>query len=89
MSLSVGTELTPEKWLQYAIDAEYPVRPLPAGVIPNFDSGNTTVYQLYTTAGVCIPLIAILGSFRLLYAIKLKRKISIADESVSPFPYFP
>lgn len=87
MSLPAVTELTPEKWLQYAIDAEYPMRPLPAGVVLSFNSGNTTAYQLYMTAGVCIPLVAFLSSFRLLYAITFRRKIVVADRSVYSFPY--
>lgn len=87
MSLPAGTELAPEKWLQHAIDAEYPMRPLPVGVVPSFDSGNTTAYQLYMTAGVCIPLVALFSSFRLLYATKFRRKIFAADQCASPFHY--
>jgi hypothetical protein len=79
------TQLTPEQQLQYANDAGYPLQTPPAGVVPNVDNGDTTAYQLYITAGVCISLIVIFSLFRLINAIKFGRKTFVIDESVFAF----
>lgn len=76
------TQLTPEQQLQYAIDTGSPLQTPPAGVVPNFVNGDTTAYQLYITAGVCIPLIAIFSLFRLLSATTFGRKTFLLDESM-------
>ncbi|KAK6082994.1 hypothetical protein SCUP515_02228 [Seiridium cupressi] len=76
------TQLTPEQQLQYAIDAGYPLQTPPSGVIPNFENGETTAYQLYITAGVCIPLVAVFSLFRLLNVTRLGRKTFAMDETV-------
>ncbi|KAK9416942.1 putative Integral membrane protein [Seiridium unicorne] len=75
------TQLTPEQQLQYAIDAGYPLQTPPSGVIPNFENGETTAYQLYITAGVCIPLVAVFSLFRLLNVTRLGRKTFAMDET--------
>lgn len=83
MSLPEGTnplDLTPQQQLQYAIDAGYPLHEPPAGIISDFVNGNTIAYQLYITAGVCIPLMAVSGLFRLLNAIKFSRQNFFLDE---------
>lgn len=87
MSLSARidrTKLTAEQ-LQHAIDANLPLQAPPDGVIPNFGSGDTTAYQIYITAGVCVPLMTVFSLFRLLHAIKFRRKTFVTDESVSPY----
>lgn len=73
--------LTPEQQLQYAIDNGYPLQKAPAGIVPDFDNGTTTAYQLYITAGICIPLMLVFSLIRLLNAIKFARKTFIIDES--------
>ncbi|ROV92453.1 hypothetical protein VSDG_06659 [Cytospora chrysosperma] len=85
MSLPTTTDpkqLTPEQQLQYAIDAGYPLQTPPAGAVPNSVNGDMNAYQLYITAGVCTPLIAIFSLFRLLNAIKFGRKTFVVDETI-------
>lgn len=88
MSVPSGTDptlLTPEQEIQYTIDSGFPLQDPPSGVIPNFENGETTAYQLYITAGVCIPLMTVFSLFRLHNTTRFRRQTFILDESVFPF----
>lgn len=60
------------------------MREPPDGVASNFENGGTPAYQLYITAGVCIPLMAVFSLLRLLNTIKFGRKTFLLDESKFP-----
>lgn len=92
MSSSTGTDttqLTLEQEMQYAIDAGYPLQTPPTGVVSNFETGDTTAYQLYITAGVCITLVVVFSLLRLLSAIRFAPKTFLIDESEFSFLFVP
>lgn len=74
--------MTPEQQLQYAIDAGYPLQTPPDGIVPDFETGDTTAYQLYITAGVCTMLIVVFSAFRLFNAIRFWGKTFLLDEII-------
>ncbi|KAF5126386.1 hypothetical protein E5D57_011083 [Metarhizium anisopliae] len=62
---------------------QYPIQTPPPGITPNFVNPDSNAYQVYITAGVCIPLILMFAFFRFVSIAYAHRKATVADESVS------
>lgn len=61
---------------------DQPLSPPPPGVTPNFGDADSIDYQLYVTAGVCIPLMLAFSFMRFWATACLDRKkINTIDES--------
>jgi hypothetical protein len=63
---------------------DYPTQTPPPGVLPNFVNPDSNAYQVYITAGVCIPLMIIFALTRLISKINLGKRLVIIDESKLP-----
>lgn len=63
---------------------DYPIQAPPEGVVPDFVNPSSISYQLYITAGVCIPLMLLFSLTRLLSKVYVGPKKIKTDESRSP-----
>ncbi|KAK8108382.1 hypothetical protein PG984_014183 [Apiospora sp. TS-2023a] len=59
----------------------YPIQAPPPGVTPNFVNPDSTLYQVYVTAAVCIPLMLVFASFRWGCKVFVKQKVILVDEN--------
>lgn len=62
----------------------YPIQAPPDGVTPNFVNPESTAYQVYITAGVCVPLMVVFSLMRFLTKIYLGPRTIKIDESENP-----
>lgn len=70
---------------------DYPIQAPPPGVEPNFVNPNSIAYQVYVTAGVCLPLILVFALMRILSRKHLRKQTIISHESelcVEPWECF-
>jgi hypothetical protein len=61
---------------------DYPLMAPPPGVTPNFVNPDSTAYQVYITAGVCIPLMLFFSATRFLSKNYMGRKTIIWEEAI-------
>jgi hypothetical protein len=59
----------------------FPIQVPPPGVTANFDNPDSIAFQVYITAGVCIPLIVAFSITRFASKIYLDRKTILLHES--------
>lgn len=60
---------------------DYPIQAPPPGVTPNFVNPESTAYQVYITAGVCVPLMLVFSMTRFISKLYLGGKVILSDES--------
>lgn len=63
------------------LDLQYPIETPPPGISPNLVNPDSNAYQVYITAGVCIPLMLIFAFIRFVSIGYAHRKVTMADES--------
>lgn len=64
---------------------DYPIQPPPKGVTPNFVNPESTAYQVYITAGVCLVLMMVFSLTRLLSKLYVgPRSIKFDESEYSP-----
>jgi hypothetical protein len=61
---------------------EFPIQAPPPGVTPNFVNPDSSAYQIYITAAVCIVLMLFFTVARLVAKISLRQKFLLGDEIV-------